>query len=269
MQYGPKGCQSMPVLEEVNALWTRYLEDRGEKGDFRRFIESVLLQGVSWQCGLRDRSFLPIVANGHLYYGGDQDWWAKRHFRLAGCGTMAAADITAYTARAKGWQGLYAGENAAGFIAKQDFLQHMDAVIACLTPTMKGIPYVGYFQQGFERFVCSRGYRVESWCSYQEKCKPENALVDALAYLLPNLMADRPLACIHWFGVPRIRALNPEECGESYSNMNWHWVVISGLAFVNGRVEVSLSSEGKLYRFDLQDFLQGRPYFLSAEIKKN
>ncbi|MDO5407957.1 MAG: hypothetical protein Q4F28_11635 [Eubacteriales bacterium] len=118
---------------------------------------------------LRDSdTFVRINSENHIFYGGDQAWFADTVGQYGGCGTVAAADITAYlafhypeletlyrkkrdevtglAAKASG-QGDLRYREASGQgslryreVTRQEFLHHMEALYRYVMPWK--VPFV-------------------------------------------------------------------------------------------------------------------------------
>lgn len=261
-------------MMNVQALWKDFCLQSGQNSkvtkpdDLAAFFLFLQNNGNDWGALLEDSAFLSIKdQNSILHYGGNQAWFTDHFLRLAGCGTVAAADITAYVARRNSWQSLYGGDLFSKTIPLMEFQTHMHAVVDKLKPTSKGIPDVGYFQNGFESFLNTKGFEGKVWYEQRGSNKSPDQIKAAGLFILFNLLQDRPIACIHWFGASHLKVYNPEECGESIANMNWHWVVITELYCVNKELFVGISSEGKRYRFALKNFLGEKPCMITPQIE--
>lgn len=217
---------------------------------------------------LAHTDFLSIQGKNRRYYGGDQAWYAQRFHRKAGCGTVAVACITAYLGLYDGKPQLYAGKQEGGRLTVPGFLPHMDAVMETLSPTSFGIPWVPYLQRGAERFMQTRQMEVAEWFSLHGVCRCESSLRNAEAYLLCNLINNRPMACIHWGGVKALPVLNPDHVPEGKNvDMNWHWVIVTGMERSAEEWTVTISSCGSKYILPLRAFLRGRPSLTTPIIR--
>ena len=74
--------------------------------------------------------FIKIMDGKRPYYGGNQEWFSDNVYQRVGCSSVAAANITAYTAIYKGKNKLYGYEN----VSKENFTKHMKDVGKFLCP---------------------------------------------------------------------------------------------------------------------------------------
>jgi len=71
-------------------------------------------------------AFVRIVSHDHVFYGGDQAWLASTLGQYGGCGTVAAANVTAYLAlHHLELVSLYGEKNRKQVLPQKAFLRHM------------------------------------------------------------------------------------------------------------------------------------------------
>lgn len=150
-----------------------------------------------------ERNFVNI---DNRYYGGNQSWFSEQKLRNKGCGTVAAANIASHLSEhVWGYNSLYKYSN----LNKSNFLKHMYDVEEYLSPTMIGIPSLGYFEDGFENFAKSRGINISAYWSDNKVTK------DSFAnYIKSGLRRDCPVAYLQYFN-------------SNQREYDWHWMTIT------------------------------------------
>lgn len=124
--------------------------------DCRPLIKDV------WTVSLSDSErFVEIWDGGNNYYGGDQDWYIEDVAQDGACGTVAAANITAYMATKNDkYSDLYKYND----FSKSNFLKHMNDMYEYLSPYYipfteqpLGIWPMSKFKNKVEEFAEDRG----------------------------------------------------------------------------------------------------------------
>lgn len=213
--------------------------------------------------------FLAIHDKNRTWFGGNQQWYANNLHNQAGCGTVAAADLTAYAGLFDEKENLYAGPMEKDGLTVDGFMEHMHCVVEALAPTCFGIPWVPYWQRGMERYTKTRGYRVEHFfCLHGDRRdEPESRVAEA--YLLQQIAFNRPVACIHWGGAKSLTVLNPSEVPEGrHVDMNYHWVVVTAIQRIDNEACITVSSFGHKYELLLKEFLCGKPSFVATDFAR-
>ncbi len=182
-----------------------------------------------------------------IYYGGDQDWFDDEFNQDRGCGTVAAANITAHMADyVDGCSDLYRYSS----LSRTNFKRHMDEMLEYVTPTIFGTPTLSYFARGVERFADDNGVILEA-----VRGDETLSLRTLSNYIKDGLRFDSPVAHLQYYNpvVPRL---------------NWHWVTITKY-FQNGvhgdrHIAVSNWGERESYSLDAlydNSYLGGVVYF--------
>lgn len=210
-----------------------------------------------------EQDFLRITGENLVCYGGDQAWFPFTVGRHGGCGTVAAANITAYLAdRHPSLAGLYEG---SGF-DQASFLRHMEAVYRWVRPWRLplmgddpppwrnfgwtfGVWPIGRLARGTRRFAASRGVVL-----MDRRIGSRRPLEELLAFIADSLGRDCPVAMLigrkpayRWEAVTR-----PDGSGWLQRHFSLHWVVITKLAEREGRVMVKVSTWGGFTWLDLR-----------------
>lgn len=162
--------------------------------------------------------FLKINDGGVNRYGGNQSWFVNPKYWSTGCGTVAAANITAYLARYKtGKSGLYSAGSRTN-ITKADFVKHMSSVSWYVTPTSTN-PVAGvlpsYFINQTISYALSKnvGLSLDKYNDMSERWD----FWKACNYIIQSLNDNRPVA---------ICMLGSNGFAET-SRFNWHWMTIT------------------------------------------
>lgn len=162
--------------------------------------------------------FLKIKEGNTYHYGGNQDWFANVKYRLQGCGTVAAANITAYLARYKtGKSGLYTAGSRTN-ITMDEFHRHMSDVLWYVTPGAT-YPTPGILPNTFVNqtiaFALQRNVSL-SLDKYNDISERQD-FWKACDYIIQSLNDNRPVAmCM----------LGSNGFAET-SKFNWHWMTIT------------------------------------------
>lgn len=219
----------------------------------------------------KENTFLRIVHGNEVYYGGDQDWFDTTVAKYSGCGTVAAADITAYLAgRQRGLQGLCHVSGDISAIRKEDFLTHMCELYAWVKPwkvpfvSEKHPPWRGFgwglgvwppcrFACGVKRFARSRGIRLES-----VKISSSRSMTDLTGFIRDSLERDCPVAMLIGRRPRYERQLveRPDGFKWMQTHFSMHWVVITMLTKQAGKVIVKVSTWGGYSWLDLEAWHQ-------------
>ncbi|MDD3251497.1 MAG: hypothetical protein PHV18_02935 [Lachnospiraceae bacterium] len=218
-----------------------------------------------------EEQFVRITQGQELYYGGDQAWFEFTVSQYGGCGTVAAANMTAYLAeRNPALRALY----RYPAYRKGEFLRHMEEVYAFVHPWKLplvrkerpacqifgrsfgwtfGVWPMSRFTRGVKRFACSRGVRL--CCTVIHS---RSSLETLTAWIRDSLKEDCPVAML--IGkhpkYERERVERPDGTGWHQTHFSMHWVVITRLREQGGQVYVKVSTWGGASWLDLRAWQQ-------------
>ncbi len=144
-------------------------------------------------------------------YGGNQEWFAQKMKRRAGCGCTSGANLAAYYAsNHPEMAAIYDGE--CNQFDQAEYIRAMDDMYRYMKPGLIGYPYVKKFGRQFVKFCKDHGIKAEA-----HFCLKFRDSEEAFAYVKENIDADHPVALLILFH--RAHALRED---------NWHWVTITG-----------------------------------------
>lgn len=223
---------------------------------------------------LRDSdTFLRISSENHIFYGGDQAWFADTVGQYGGCGTVAAADITAYLAfHHPELETLYWKKRE---LSRQEFLHHMEALYRYVRPWK--VPFVskmrpprryvdragrewcfgwtfgvwpmGRLVRGVERFAGARGVYLKGRVT-----RSFRSLDRLTGFLAESLERDCPVAML--IGrKPRYGGelvTRPDGSCWRQRSFGLHWVVVTELEKRGDRIMVRVSTWGGWAWLDLE-----------------
>lgn len=218
----------------------------------------------------QEPEFLSIIDGHGIYYGGDQAWFEFTVGRYGGCGTVAAANITAYLAQnRRGMEALYDAPDRC----RDHFLRHMEAVYPYVRPWKVplidpdrppykdfgwtlGIWSAGRLARGVERFAASRGIVMKG-----KRISSRHSLEELTDAVCQSLEQDCPVAMLignrpdyHQEVVTRTDG----HCWHQHSFAR-HWVVITQLvAKDNAPVMVKVSTWGGYAWLDLEKWQEAK-----------
>ncbi len=197
--------------------------------------------------GLKDsKHFIKIWDSTHIYYGADQKWFDMKIAKKTACGTVAAANITAYMSRSKreNYANLYAYED----FSIDNFKKHMQDIYAVLAPWRipgtqigLGIWPIDKMKKGVEGFANARGVQLQA-VKHPLAFTKDNVI----DYIIMGLNGDAPIAMLIDFN----RQLEPYEA---------HWVVITELIKDAATLKyyVNVSTWGKSALIDIDAYIEG------------
>lgn len=222
-------------------------------------METVSLKG--------EPAFLRIVDRDEVFYGGDQAWFDSTVGKCSGCGTVAAADITAYLAgQREELRRLCPVSKRGSVMKKEDFLTHMCEVYAWVKPwkvpfvSEKHSPFKNFgwglgvwppsrFACGVKRFARSRGVRLKA-----RRISSRRTMKELTDFVSGSLERDCPVAML--IGTKPKYELEPVERPDGFkwtqTHFSLHWVVITMLTKREGKVIVKVSTWGGYSWLDLE-----------------
>jgi len=150
------------------------------------------------------RSFPIIRDSGTDWYGGDQEWYPDRWQRMAGCASVAGANLAAF----------YDLEmpSAGHIYEKQDFLEIMQQVYRYMTPGPNGFPHVRKFAEQFCAFAKDRG----------------RSFAPVIARDWHDSSTPRDLICRELQDQNPVALLVLRHQAPELEDNNWHWMTITG-----------------------------------------
>ncbi|MDO4605303.1 MAG: hypothetical protein Q4B23_04920 [Helcococcus sp.] len=153
-----------------------------------------------------DMQFLGITDGSKKYYGGNQSWFTQKDLKNRGCGTVSAENITAYMSKVfSSKKNLY----SRGELTKVNFIKHMYDVEKYLSPSIIGVPTLGAFENGIEKFAKSRGVSLNAFWSDNKVNK-----TTFTNYIKSGLRANYPVAYLQYYN-------------SNQKQYNWHWMTIT------------------------------------------
>lgn len=200
-------------------------------------------------------TFLRIVDGGETFYGGDQAWFDFAAGRESACGTVAAADITAYLAAGQPeLRRLYARPGSMEVLEREHFLAHMVELYGWVKPWEMfgrgfGIWPPGRFARGVVRFARSRGIFLAD-----RRMGSHRPLGQLTEFIGESLGRDCPVAMlIGWNpGYEREPVKRPDGSGWLQEHFSMHWVVITEVTERAGTPMVKVSTWGGYAWLDLE-----------------
>lgn len=149
------------------------------------------------------------------YYGFDQEWYAKKWHRMAGCGPTTAAQIVFYLQQAKSLFG-----PPLQWTKKEDSRQLMDVLWNYVTPGMNGVHKPEMLADGLKKFAFDRGVDLQPHILYITKPKAERVALSQVAFFIQmGLQQDIPVAFLNWHQ------------GTCNILDSWHWVMVTGIHY--------------------------------------
>lgn len=248
------GAGQFPTEEIRKALLRRY--GGGNPGCLWKDVRVIEIRDAE--------RFVEIWDGNVRYYGGDQNWYGNDFARAGACGTVAAANITAYMAgRDEKYRQLYGYDD----FSKGNFLAHMNEMYGFLKPfripfTEKpsGIWPVSRFEKAVGRFAKAKGVAFSGVHGFSRFTK-ENVI----NYIESGLKKDAPVAMLIGFNnkLNDIEVVQPNGHSWTQSSFATHWVVITGLKTddITGKSTIKVSTWGGYAYLDLDAYLKGEKVY--------
>lgn len=223
-------------------------------------MKTTVLRNTSLK---RESDFLRITQDSQVWYGGDQAWFDFTVGQYGGCGTVAAANMTAYLAGAYAQlHGLYGQPD----LQRESFLKHMNILYEWVRPWK--VPFVNRnkkpwrsfgwtvglwptvrFARGVERFAHSRGI-----CLRGRRINSRSSLEETAEFIRESLERDCPVAML--IGVrpryEREQVQRPDGVRWQQTHFSMHWVVITMLTKQEETFMVKVSTWGGYSWLDLK-----------------
>lgn len=210
-----------------------------------------------------EQDFLRITGEGQVWYGGDQEWFGFTVGKYGGCGTVAAANITAYLAlHFEGLRKLYKPEN----LEKDSFCIHMNQIYEWVRPWK--VPFVnrnrpvwrnfgwtlgvwpmGRLIRGVERYAKMHGLRLKG-----KKTGSGRPMEELVGFIRESLERDCPVAMLIGRN-PRYEqemVTRPDGYGWRQTQFSMHWVVVTELTKRGGTVMLKVTTWGGYAWLDLK-----------------
>lgn len=204
------------------------------------------------------------IENAIKYYGGDQDWYSSKLAQDGACGTVAAANITAYMAsRDNDYDKLYEYDD----FSKDNFISHMNDMYSYLKPFRipsteipLGIWPMSRFENKVEKFASDRGVSI-SGVRDNSRFTKENVI----DYIEEGLENDAPVAMLIGFNddMKNIQVTQPNGAYWTQTTFSFHWVVITELKTdeIAGTSTAKVSTWGGYAYLDLDSFINGEKVY--------
>jgi len=204
--------------------------------------------------------FVEITEDSKTYYGGDQNWFSSHEGKDGGCGTVAAANITAYMAKQEAeFSKLYPYSDYSKnrFVSQMnDLYQYLHPYTIPILHQPFGIWPVEKFERGFEAFCKSRGVDLQG---VQDKAKYSKENVTN--YIMRGLQADAPVAMMMGFNnlLHHIEVVQPNGKWWVQKSFATHWVVITGITIdeITHKTTLKVSTWGGHANLDLDKYMEG------------
>ncbi len=176
---------------------------------------------------LKNDKFLKIYSENGVFYGGDQDWFLLKRQKLNGCGPIAITNSIIYILK-------MADEK----LTKEEYIELATEIYIILNPSPIGLlsfnKIIDRVLSLNKRFNINLGYRV---------IKFNNNYYEYLEFIKSGLALDLPVLSLN---------LNFNFRKSFY----WHWVSITGLFEDKDGVKISVSSWGRRYILDFNEYFK-------------
>lgn len=178
------------------------------------------------------------------YYGGSQNWFPKKFNKLSGCGPVAAANITAYSAQMfpNKYGNLYPYK---GIINKDDFIEHMIEIRKYVKPGIFGLTSVKQFSDNVLAFAKQKDVSLTPHILDYNA----NSIDEAVNFILEALSQRLPVAL-----------LVLKHPIKEFKEYTWHWMTITGLELnlKDNIYYISVSTYGEHREINLDTLWNGR-----------
>jgi len=205
--------------------------------------------------------FVEIWDKNRNFYGGNQNWFPNIIQRKGACGTVAAANITAYTAsQNKRYSALYPYED----FSKENFLSHMLDIYKYLYPL--SIPFTDIplgiwstrkLKRGLEKFANHKNITLKG-VEFNSEFNKDNIV----KFIEKALKANSPVAMMIGLNsyLKNITVVQPNGYSWNQLEFKLHWVLITELLINNsvGKVLVKVSTWGGYAYLDLDLIARGK-----------
>jgi len=158
--------------------------------------------------------------DGSLSFGGSQDWYEDRWMRLAGCASVAAANLAAFYRIGVSPD---AFSHDAQLYGREKYLELMRHMFSIMKPGIMGFPYADRFRSRFIDYAAGYGVKLSSEVIFEwdDAGQPLN-------FVKKSLQANDPPAMM----VLRHQAPEIDE-------LTWHWMVITAYSGKTNQITVS------------------------------
>ena len=212
-----------------------------------------------------EKDFLRITGDGQVWYGGDQEWFDFTVGKYGGCGTVAAANLTAYLAlHVERLRELY----EPGDLRKDHFCAHMNQLYEWVKPWK--VPFVkkdrpvwrtfgwtfgvwpmGRLIRGVERYANMRGLRLAG-----KKIGSRRPMEELVEFIRESLERDCPVAMLIGRNprYEREAVTRPDGSGWRQTHFSMHWVVVTELTKRGEAVKVKVTTWGGYAWLDLEQW---------------
>lgn len=163
-----------------------------------------------------------------VYCGCNQEWYARKWQRMAGCGPTTASNIVIYCNKVK-------------HIDKGSAISIMNEMWDHVTPTLRGVNTTKIFYEGFLSYADSNGRKAD----FEVLDVPKDAAnrpsyEKVIDFIKGSLEEDIPIAFLN--------LCNGEECRLD----KWHWVTLISLSLEKDKIfHAQILDEGMIKTIDL------------------
>ncbi len=171
-------------------------------------------------------------------YGGNQEWYAKRWQRMAGCGPSTAANIMYYLNKTR--------YNTNIEQTKEEFLRLMNEIWRYVTPGMGGVSSTTMLMEGFRKYLTDQKLEhVLDSIDIGKKPEQRPDISEVISFLEKALEEDVPAAFLNL------------EHGSILELESWHWVTVVALEYdLEDRTAfITILDNGMRKRIDLVRWL--------------
>jgi hypothetical protein len=173
-------------------------------------------------------------------YGSNQDWYAKRWQRMAGCGPSTVANIIYYLNKAQEDQA------SRSKLTKKDCLELMNEIWNYVTPNLGGVSSTGMLREGVLKYLEKQKYSIKlDYLDIQKNKAQRPELQQVVSFLVKALKQDSPAAFLNL------------EHGSIEELDSWHWVTVISLEYEldYSAAYVTILDGGLIKRINLPEWL--------------
>lgn len=204
---------------------------------------------------LENPDFVKISDGNSFYFGGTQSWFEDKFQQNGGCGVIAAANILCYMALSdEKYRALYEKKS----LEKADFTEFSEKLcefvrIRSFFGKPLGVWRKRRFEKGVLSYAKSRGVELSAipFCGRMN-------FKNAADYIKNAMSKNLPVAMLIGLN-KRLKNVKYEfpNGNARFHGFERHWVTITELSEINGKITLKVSSWGAFAYIDLRDFIDG------------
>ena len=201
---------------------------------------------------------MPLIAagRGRLSYGGHQAWYAERSARMAGCGSVAAANALAVLAKSdrEAASALPLAGGPDGRYERTGYLAFMESIYTLMGSGFNFQKPVGITISRYVRSVLSYGLSRGLYLIPHILLTPYRKADEAEAFLREALLNGQAITlAMSW---NRIVALFDDDFGPKAETIKNHYMTVSGLEELpDGDIDLLISTWGRKGRIRFNDLV--------------